>query len=131
MNHEEGNSRPAWRYAGRVRVDSQGSIVPVDGPPPIAPGDSIPAGIVYAKIEIWALGGQSGPPGSGYVDLRSTDAFRLLRASIFTDDVTALEWLLSPAPALGGAIPAERLHTEEGRRELESVILGIAHGNFL
>jgi putative toxin-antitoxin system antitoxin component (TIGR02293 family) len=54
-----------------------------------------------------------------------------LARKLFTDDDAAAEWLRTPAPALNGAAPIDLLDTDLGTREVESLILGIAHGNVI
>jgi uncharacterized protein (DUF2384 family) len=40
-------------------------------------------------------------------------------------------WLCEPAKALGGKLPLVVMRTKRGRREVASILIGIAHGNFL
>jgi putative toxin-antitoxin system antitoxin component (TIGR02293 family) len=50
---------------------------------------------------------------------------------IFRTNEAVLQWLASPAPALGGLAPIDRLDTDTGAREVEAVLNGIAHGNVM
>ena len=54
-----------------------------------------------------------------------------LARKLFTDDDAVAEWLRTPAPALNGTAPIDLLDTDLGAREVESLILGIAHGNVI
>ncbi|HEU5079827.1 MAG TPA: antitoxin Xre/MbcA/ParS toxin-binding domain-containing protein [Opitutaceae bacterium] len=50
---------------------------------------------------------------------------------VFTSDAAVSQWLVSPAPALGGRVPLELLDTDIGAREVENVLQGIAYGNVM
>jgi len=71
--------------------------------------------------------------------LSSENTEKLVRAArirqqarkIFTTDEAVAGWLVSPAPALGGAKPIDLLDTDLGAREVESVLIGIAYGNVM
>jgi putative toxin-antitoxin system antitoxin component (TIGR02293 family) len=72
--------------------------------------------------------------------LKADESDRLLRfARIFTsaldlfdgDQEAAQHWLSSEIPALQGATPLEASKTEEGAREVESLIVGLEHGAFI
>jgi len=54
-----------------------------------------------------------------------------LARKLFTDDDATAEWLRTPAPALKGTAPIDLLDTDMGAREVEALILGIAHGNVI
>lgn len=54
-----------------------------------------------------------------------------LARKLFTDDDAVAEWLRTPAPALKGTAPIDLLDTDMGAREVEALILGIAHGNVI
>ena len=69
--------------------------------------------------------------------LRPDESDRLLRASrLFCrtleffegDEVAARQWLRSPQPAVGGAIPLQLAETEMGTREVEAALDRIEHG---
>lgn len=71
--------------------------------------------------------------------LRPDESDRLLRLSrvfgrvlvLFEGDVeSAREWLSSPQPALGGALPLALARTEVGAREVEDVAGRLEHGVF-
>jgi putative toxin-antitoxin system antitoxin component (TIGR02293 family) len=49
--------------------------------------------------------------------------------NIFSTDEAVTQWFRSPSPALGGRKPIAMLTTDEGIREVESVLNGIAYGN--
>ena len=49
---------------------------------------------------------------------------------VFGDDALADEWLRSPNPALGDAIPIRMIRTDLGGREVEAVLGRIEHGVF-
>lgn len=54
-----------------------------------------------------------------------------LGRKLFSSDKALSEWLAAPAPALDGSRPLDLLDTDLGAREIEAVLLGIAHGNVL
>lgn len=65
-------------------------------------------------------------------DVRSrVKKIRPLARKIFTTDGAVTQWLLSPAPALGGRKPIEVVNTDDGASEVESVLNGIAEGNVM
>lgn len=55
---------------------------------------------------------------------------RHLAQELFTGDAAISAWLSTPAPALGGKAPIDLLDTDVGTREVEGLILGLAHGQF-
>ena len=68
--------------------------------------------------------------------LRADESDRLIRlamAATFAEDVLgsrekAVAWLQKPNRALGGTNPLDRLDTEIGERQVEQLLLRIAHG---
>jgi putative toxin-antitoxin system antitoxin component (TIGR02293 family) len=50
---------------------------------------------------------------------------------IFSTNEAVAQWLVLPAPALGGLKPVDLLDTDLGAREIESVLNGIAYGNVM
>lgn len=71
--------------------------------------------------------------------LQSSESDRVLRTSrLFArakdlfegDENAARDWLLSPARALGGAVPLDLARTEVGAREVEKLIGRLEHGVF-
>jgi putative toxin-antitoxin system antitoxin component (TIGR02293 family) len=69
--------------------------------------------------------------------LDAAESDRLLRAArlfgaaieLFEgDDAAAREWLRTPQPGLGGAVPLELAHTEIGAREVERLVGRLEHG---
>jgi putative toxin-antitoxin system antitoxin component (TIGR02293 family) len=68
--------------------------------------------------------------------LRADESDRLLRLSriaalaedVLGDRRKARHWLHAPNRALGGVAPLSRLDTDLGAREVENVLLRIAHG---
>ena len=46
------------------------------------------------------------------------------------DETDAREWMLTPAPALGGNTPLETADTETGARRVEDLILSLEYGMF-
>lgn len=71
--------------------------------------------------------------------LHSDESDRLWRAAAIFDLATDLfegdsqagkNWLLTPQPALGGAIPLELASTDIGGRQVEQLIAQLEHGIF-
>lgn len=54
-----------------------------------------------------------------------------LAKRIFTDDDAIAQWLVNPAPGLRSVAPIDLLDTDVGAREVEALLHGIAHGNFI
>jgi putative toxin-antitoxin system antitoxin component (TIGR02293 family) len=49
---------------------------------------------------------------------------------LFASNEAVAQWLMTPAPALGGMPPLDLLDTDVGANEVEGYITGLAHGNF-
>lgn len=50
---------------------------------------------------------------------------------LFTTDGALLEWLCSPAPALGGRIPLTVMRSRQGREKVCNILKAIGHGVLL
>jgi putative toxin-antitoxin system antitoxin component (TIGR02293 family) len=50
---------------------------------------------------------------------------------IFSTNKAVSKWLISPALALEGAVPIDLLDTDQGAKDVEAVLKGIAHGNVM
>lgn len=50
---------------------------------------------------------------------------------LFTTDEAVAGWMASPAPALDGLKPIDLLDTDVGTREVEGLLLGLAHGHVM
>lgn len=56
---------------------------------------------------------------------------RNLARTLFNNDQSVSEWLSKPASALNGVAPIDLLDTHTGISQVESLLQGIAHGNFI
>lgn len=54
---------------------------------------------------------------------------RNLARTLFTTDEAIFHWLSQPDAALGDAAPIDLLDTEFGSREVENLLLALAHGH--
>lgn len=61
------------------------------------------------------------------MDFRDSAVFQQLR-EVFSSDAAVEAWLLKPDKALGGKTPTELLKSEDGRKQVEALVLRMVHG---
>jgi uncharacterized protein (DUF2384 family) len=54
-----------------------------------------------------------------------------MASKIFADEMAIRDWLQSPSITLSGEAPLNLLDTDSGCRQVEHLLLGLAHGHFM
>jgi putative toxin-antitoxin system antitoxin component (TIGR02293 family) len=75
----------------------------------------------------------SGAPLSTEVSEKVLRAARVrnLATALFTTDAAIHQWLSKPDSALGSMAPIDLLDTDLGAREVENLLVALAHGQFV
>jgi uncharacterized protein (DUF2384 family) len=64
-------------------------------------------------------------------DQEQSGRIQTLGRRIFASDAAFAQWLRTEAPALHGARPIDLMVRDDGFREVEALLQGIAHGNVI
>ena len=108
------------RYAGRVRISSNGELRMLEPPGKHGEPAPVPPGEYFGHVALDLVAPQH--------DVRGSEALRLLRETLFEADAPAVEWLFAPAVGLDGRRPIELLGTAVGQAQVCHLIRTIDHG---